>query len=166
MPSCEICEIVKSTFCKDHLRWLFLKNRCVSLPIYGIAWSKYSIIYQLLVFSNRVFSNRHWQFRELLRFLIDHFSSFLPLPPAHEHSDIYLQLCMWDDYHVFVIAPHVIIKLLIYDIYWNECSFLHNVLCTKGTFFVFYTIYSLYYLTVFHLTSGIHFLACNEIKNH
>ena len=28
------------------------------------------------------------------------FYSTLPLPPAHEHSDIYLQLCMWDDYHI------------------------------------------------------------------
>ena len=27
------------------------------------------------------------------------FYSTLPLPPAHEHSDFYLQLCMWDDYH-------------------------------------------------------------------
>ena len=24
----------------------------------------------------------------------------LPLSPAHEHWDIYLQLCMWDDYNV------------------------------------------------------------------
>ena len=30
--------------------------------------------------------------------------STLPLPSAHEHSDIYLQLCMWGDYHVFLIA--------------------------------------------------------------
>ena len=29
------------------------------------------------------------------------FYSTLPLPPAHEHWDIYLQLCMWDDYHIF-----------------------------------------------------------------
>ena len=29
------------------------------------------------------------------------FYSTLPLPPVHEHSDIYLQLCMWDDYHIF-----------------------------------------------------------------
>ena len=27
--------------------------------------------------------------------------STLPLPPAHEQSDIYLQLCTWDDYHIF-----------------------------------------------------------------
>ena len=26
----------------------------------------------------------------------------IPLPPAHEFSAIYLQLCMWDDYHVFL----------------------------------------------------------------
>ena len=29
------------------------------------------------------------------------FYSSLPLPPVHEHSDIHLQLCMWDDYHIF-----------------------------------------------------------------
>ena len=27
------------------------------------------------------------------------FYSTLPLPPAHEHWDINLQLCMWDEYH-------------------------------------------------------------------
>ena len=30
------------------------------------------------------------------------FYSTLPLSPAHEHADIYLQLCMWDDYHIFL----------------------------------------------------------------
>ena len=29
------------------------------------------------------------------------FYSTLPLPPTHEQSDIYLQLGMWDDYHIF-----------------------------------------------------------------
>ena len=28
------------------------------------------------------------------------FYSTLPLPPTHEYSDVYLQLCMWDDYHI------------------------------------------------------------------
>ena len=32
------------------------------------------------------------------------FYSTLRFSPAHEHWDIYLQLCMWDDYHVFLIA--------------------------------------------------------------
>ena len=27
-----------------------------------------------------------------------------PLPPAHKHSDIYLQPCTWDDYHIFLIS--------------------------------------------------------------
>ena len=29
------------------------------------------------------------------------FYSTLALPSAHKHLDIYLQLCMWDDYHIF-----------------------------------------------------------------
>ena len=42
--------------------------------------------------------------------------STLPLPPALEHSDI-LQLCMWDDYHIFLIAILVFTRLLLDDIY-------------------------------------------------
>ena len=45
------------------------------------------------------------------------FYSTLPLPPAYEHSDIYLQLCMWDDYHIFLIAPLVFIRSLLDEIY-------------------------------------------------
>ena len=45
------------------------------------------------------------------------FYSTLPLPPAHEHWDIYLQLCMWDDYHVFLIVTLVFTRLLLNKIY-------------------------------------------------
>ena len=45
------------------------------------------------------------------------FYSTLPLLPAHEHSDIYLQLCTWDDYHIFLIAPFVFTRLLLDEIY-------------------------------------------------
>ena len=45
------------------------------------------------------------------------FYSSLPLPPANKHSDIYLQLFMWNDYHVFLIAPLVTTRLLISEIY-------------------------------------------------
>ena len=41
----------------------------------------------------------------------------LPLPPTHEHWDIYLQLCMWDDYHVFLIGTLVFTRLLVDEIY-------------------------------------------------
>ena len=41
----------------------------------------------------------------------------LPLPPAHEYSDIYLQLFMWDDYHVFLITPVLFTRLLLDEIY-------------------------------------------------
>ena len=45
------------------------------------------------------------------------FYSILPLPPTHEHRDIYYQLCMWDDYHVFLIATLVFARLQLYEIY-------------------------------------------------
>ena len=45
------------------------------------------------------------------------FYSTLPLPPAHEHWDIYLQLCIWDDYHVFLIAMLVFTRLLLDEFY-------------------------------------------------
>ena len=41
------------------------------------------------------------------------FYSIPPLPTAHEHWDIHLQLCMWDDYHIFWIASLVFTRLLL-----------------------------------------------------
>ena len=45
------------------------------------------------------------------------FCSTLPLPSAHEHSDIYLQLWAWDNYHIFLIATLVFTKLLLDETY-------------------------------------------------
>ena len=45
------------------------------------------------------------------------FYSTLPIPPAREHSGIYLQLCMWDDYQIFLIAPLVFTRLLLDENY-------------------------------------------------
>ena len=44
------------------------------------------------------------------------FYSTLPLPPAHEHLDIYLQFCIWDDYHIILIATLVFTRLLVDEI--------------------------------------------------
>ena len=45
------------------------------------------------------------------------FYSTLLLPPARKHSDIYLQLCTWDDYHILLIAMLVFTRLLLDDIH-------------------------------------------------
>ena len=45
------------------------------------------------------------------------FCSTLPLPLAYEHWDIYLELCMRDDYHVFLIATLVFTRLLLNENY-------------------------------------------------
>ena len=50
------------------------------------------------------------------------FYSTLPLPPAHEHSDIYLQLCAWDDYHIFLVATLVCTRLLCYSMGFTTLS--------------------------------------------
>ena len=43
--------------------------------------------------------------------------SYSTLPPAREHSDIYLQLCTWDDYHIFLIATLVFTRLQLDESY-------------------------------------------------
>ena len=45
------------------------------------------------------------------------FYSTLPLPPTLEDSDIYLRLCTWGDYHIFLIATLVFTRLLFDEIY-------------------------------------------------
>ena len=45
------------------------------------------------------------------------FCSTLPLPPAHEHSEMYLQLCTWDDCHLFLFALLAFTRLLLDGIY-------------------------------------------------
>ena len=45
------------------------------------------------------------------------FYSTLPILPAHKHWDIYLQLCMWNNYHVFLIVTLVFTRLLLDEIY-------------------------------------------------
>ena len=74
-------------------------------------YSSYSSIsgslLNLFSLSIRVFFHRHWRFTGQSRKGGDHLLFTIPLPPAHEHWDIYLQLCKWDDYHVFLIATLV-----------------------------------------------------------
>ena len=74
------------------------------------------MLLQLIVFSIRIFftdtdDSQNSRGREGTIFYFT-----LPLPPAHKHWDIYLQLCMWDDYHVFLIATPVFTRLLLWDL--------------------------------------------------
>ena len=63
------------------------------------------------------FLHRNWRFTGQQGKGGTIFYSTLPLPPAHDHADIYLQLCMWNDYHVFSIATLVFTRLLLFEIY-------------------------------------------------
>ena len=46
-----------------------------------------------------------------------HRSSTIPLSPTREYGDVYLQLCIWDVYLVFLMAVHVVSKLLLVEIH-------------------------------------------------
>ena len=63
------------------------------------------------------FSNSHWRFTEQQEREETILYSSLPLLLTHEHSDIYLQLWMWDDYYVFLSTPHVTTRQLLNKIY-------------------------------------------------
>ena len=63
------------------------------------------------------FLHRHWRSQDSRGREETIFYSTLPLPPAHEHWDIYLQLCVWDDYHVFLITTLVFTRLPLDEIY-------------------------------------------------
>ena len=45
------------------------------------------------------------------------FYSTLPILRAYEHSDIYLQRCIWDDYYIFLIAALLFTRLLLNELY-------------------------------------------------
>ena len=66
----------------------------------------------------RVFFHRHWRFTGQQGKGEDHLLFHSTTSTAHEHSDIYLQLCMWDDYHVFLIAKQVFTRLLLDEIHY------------------------------------------------
>ena len=68
-------------------------------------------------FSIRVFFHGHWQLTGEQGKRGDHLLFHSTTSTAHEHSDIYLQLCTWDDYHIFLIAMLVFTRLLVNEIY-------------------------------------------------
>ena len=56
------------------------------------------------------------------------FYFFLPLLPPHKHSDIHLQICIWDDCHIFLITTFLTTRLLLNAIYhlidwWYNVNF-------------------------------------------
>ena len=69
------------------------------------------------IFFYKGFLHRHWRFTGQQGKGGAIFYSTLPLPLAHKHWDIYLQLCMWDEYHIFLITTLVFARLLLDEIY-------------------------------------------------
>lgn len=72
-----------------------------------------SLLHSNIFFVSGFSLHRHWRFTGL---------SSLPLPSGHKHSDTYLQLWMWDNYHVFLVASLVFTRLLLDGIYHPTAS--------------------------------------------
>ena len=86
--------------------------------IYDYAFLKKLLIFLIIFFSISVFFTDTDDSQDSRgREGVDHLLFHSTTPPAHELSDIYLQLWMWDDYHVFLIATLVFIRLLLHEIY-------------------------------------------------
>ena len=71
----------------------------------------------LLFFSIGVFIHRHLRFTGQHEKRGDHLYLSLPLSPAHGYAGIYLQLCMWDDYQVFLFLWLVTTRLAFDETY-------------------------------------------------
>ena len=67
--------------------------------------------------SIRVFFHLHWRLTGQQGNVGTIFYSTLQLPPARKHLGIYLQLCMWDAYHILLIAPLLSTRLLLDEFY-------------------------------------------------
>ena len=103
----------------------------------------YMYIY-IYFFSIKIFFHGHWQLTGQQGKGGPIFYSTLPLPSAHEHSDIYLQLCTWGGYHIFFIAMLVLTRLLLDEIYhliellfdWLNMWYWFLFTCLLNWFFV------------------------------
>ena len=67
-----------------------------------------------IFFSIRFFFRRYWRFTGQHGKWGEYFYSSLSLPPAHEHSEMYLQLNMWVGYNVFFYSH----RLYLPDCFW------------------------------------------------
>ena len=88
----------------------------------------------LAFFFYQDFLHRHWRFTGQERKGGDHLIFHSTTSTRSEHWHIYLQLCMWDDYHVFSITtllftatrwdlPRYWIAIWVIDWWCNICLF-------------------------------------------
>lgn len=98
-------------FAGSNLEWKTLQFSVLLCKRHNI-WenSALQFIGQNALFSFRFFLCRHWR-------LTGHSYSTLPIPPGHKHSDSYLQLFIWDDYHISLMAAFVFTRMLFDEIY-------------------------------------------------
>ena len=103
---------LKCTMCDQwfHKKWFYRYS------FIFLRWNDFDL-HMFIFFSIRVSFHRHWRFTGQQKKGGDHLLFHSKFSPAHEQWDIYLQLYMWDVYHVFLMATLVFIRLLLDEIY-------------------------------------------------
>ena len=76
------------------------------------------MILPILAYSPSKLAEKKYSFEpQQLLFFFGFFSIRVFFQDTDNLGDIYLQLCMWDDYHIFLIASLVFTRLLLDEIY-------------------------------------------------
>ena len=102
----EMPQISPVVLCKLVLRCIHWFSTQFSFLPFASRW-----VFFFFFFFVRVLFNGHWRLQDSRGGEGTIFYS------AHEHWQIYLQLCMWDDYYIFLIELLVFTRLLLNEIY-------------------------------------------------
>ena len=99
----------------EHSRnWLLVLKWIASMMKTYLSWI---FFFFSIIFFFFFFFFRHWWFTGQQGKRRGHFYFSLSHSTVHGHSDLYLQLCMWDNCHIFSVALLLSTKLLLNEIY-------------------------------------------------
>ena len=107
------------------IKFINRKNRYLTKEVCRMLWralipSHFDYVFSLFFFSIKVFFHRHWRLTGQQGKGVGHFVFNITTSTHSQtfrHLFATLHVCMWDDYHIFLITPLVFTRLLNDEIY-------------------------------------------------